>query len=268
MYTQTASKERAAARRGCQAGTLSPDFECKHGFIIRLFFWVILAMPWPHWMEIKAQYFTNHPATLLKHPAEGGRAEKLGCLAAGVPRRQMQPAKHSPGQEGTETQVTQKREQRHKPQRHPAVSFPTAMHTAEPFQGKAESDGGVWGKESPATSQLHRHFPSSDDSSELAGFRPNSTFQIMQQDMEKTPYRVSMGCWDRAARSAGWSARRDKASQDRWYHCRHTASSSLQTSTSLLSAMGRKIPPLHQRPGAGPRNHGGRTRIELTMSLG
>lgn len=57
MSIQTASKERAAARRDCQAGTLSPDFESKHGFIIRLFFWVILPAPWLHWIKIKAQSF-------------------------------------------------------------------------------------------------------------------------------------------------------------------------------------------------------------------
>lgn len=38
-------QKRAAARSDCKAGTISLNSECKHRFIIRLFFWVTQPMP-------------------------------------------------------------------------------------------------------------------------------------------------------------------------------------------------------------------------------
>lgn len=135
MSIQTTSKERAAARRDCQAGTLSPDFECKRRFIIRLFFWVILPVPWLHWIKIKPRYFTNHPPILMQAAAWAPQQEeapswreacrKAVLLGGWVPHWQTQPANCSPRWEGcTDTQLAP----------------PATAHTAEPGQGKAESD--------------------------------------------------------------------------------------------------------------------------------
>lgn len=95
-----------AARSGCKAGTLSLNFECKHRFIIRLFFWVIQPMPWLHWIKIKAQYFTDHLPLLTRAaaraPQRGGapswreaHREAVWLLARGP--------SHSPGWVGAET---------------------------------------------------------------------------------------------------------------------------------------------------------------------
>lgn len=99
-------QKRAAARSGCKTGTLSLNFECKHRFIIRLFFWVIQPMPWLHWIKIKAQYFTDHLPLLTRAaaraPQRGGapswreaHREAVWLLARGP--------SHSPGWVGAET---------------------------------------------------------------------------------------------------------------------------------------------------------------------
>lgn len=62
-------KRAAAARSYCKAGTHSLNSECKHRFIIRLFFWVTQPMPWLHWIKIKAQYFTDHLPFLTRAAA-------------------------------------------------------------------------------------------------------------------------------------------------------------------------------------------------------
>lgn len=134
---------RAAARSGCKAGTLSLNFECKHGFIIRLFFWVIQAMPWLHWIKIKAQYFTDHLPLLTRAaahaPQRGGAStwreahrEAVWLLARGP--------SHSPGWVEHRLGHTQT----------PKPASTATAHTAEPFQGKAESDGEVWGRKPQA----------------------------------------------------------------------------------------------------------------------
>lgn len=91
---------RAAARSGCKAGTLSLNFECKHGFIIRLFFWVIQPMPWLHWIKIKAQYFTDHLPLLT--PAAAHAPQRGGASTCREAHREAvwllaRGPSHSPG---------------------------------------------------------------------------------------------------------------------------------------------------------------------------
>lgn len=98
-------QKRAAARSNCKAGTPSLNFECKHGFIIRLFFWVTQPMPWLHWIKIKAQFFTDHLPLLTRAAA---RAPRWGAPSwreahTGATRLLARGPNHSPGWVGAET---------------------------------------------------------------------------------------------------------------------------------------------------------------------
>lgn len=136
-------QKRAAARTDCKAETLSLNCEYKHGFIIRLFFWVTQPMPWLQLDKNKSIVLYRSPASPAVSCCPTERSSPQ--LKGGTQRSRVAPCQESQAQpwaSGSTHWVTD------------AQVAPTATaHTAEPFQRKVQSDGEVWGRKSMATSQ-------------------------------------------------------------------------------------------------------------------
>lgn len=122
----------------------------------------------------------------------------LRCSVDGVPCRQTQPEKPSPGQEGTVTQVAQ------------SPSCPLPPYTPQsPSRGKQRATEG---------SEARRARPQAKFT---VTFHAVMTALSRRASGQTGLYRqcscqASMGCREARARSAGCSARWDQASQVRW----------------------------------------------------
>lgn len=263
---QTTSKEGAAARRDCQAGTLSPDFEWKHRFIIRLFFWVLPPIPWLRWRKIKARHFAS-PSPLLMwaaaHASQQWRA--LSSLQGGTwgTYAAQWTGSHA-GRHSLKNPALGKREQWHRWHSHPAAPCHPTRPKALPEESRERQRDLRQGER---------------------GHKPNSLSLSMQWwqlwvggRQAKLDFTDNAARLGDAAKRAWGVGRQEQGAQGALPDGTRQAKSAGSTAIPLrphlckhwpvCSQQWREKHPLsEQRPGAGPKTHRGRTRIELTMSL-